>query len=251
MKDFNFKKKYPAFTLLELLIVISIITVLLTMSVSSFGGLRNTMRMNEYMLNLEQDIRTAQRTAMLVERDPTENWLYGIGIDFSEIGNDGDYKMFKWCSAYPDYGHITTRSNIPGFIPTDYPEGNGDPLNSDNGNGKLPIPNENTDVPVGVCDQEGGFTLLAGYAKPMSPPMSNITFGSQVRYVLFESVSGRTFLYNDIGEVLNYDGDGNLKEDDVQHLTINFKPLKGTGKTRKISVMNLSGKIDIHMTNEK
>lgn len=256
MKPFTFEKKYSAFTLLELLIVMSIITTLLTMSLSSFGGLRNTIRMNEYLLNLEQDIRGVQRAAMLLEKDPKENWIYGLGIDFTKIGDgEGEYKMFKWCSRFSDYGDITTRSTLPNFIPPEHPSFV--PLNLD-GNGSLPISSAvEGDFPSGLCETElegnpNTLYSLSGYAKPMSPPASVVTFPEgDARYVLFESVSGRTFFYDKDGKLLNYDSDGNPRSAvDIVHLTIQFKPLTGTGKPRRITIANLSGKIEIYTPND-
>ena len=233
----------------------SIITVLLTMTLTAFGGLRNTIRMNEYMLNLEQDIRLVQRAAMLLERNPLENWLYGVGIDFTKVTYDdsaGNYRVFKWCSPYPDHGHISTRSNIPGFVPPDFLS---DDLDIDpEVNGNLPLPTDVSkefDFPIGLCDSSmlfpGEIYLLSGYSKPMAPPVSNITFLGEARFVLFESVSGRAFLYNDNGELLNYDQEGNPSPSAIPDLTIQFRPVRGTGKTREITIMNLSGKIDTHM----
>ncbi|HNR53455.1 MAG TPA: prepilin-type N-terminal cleavage/methylation domain-containing protein, partial [Candidatus Dojkabacteria bacterium] len=69
------KRRYPAYTLLELLLVLSIFSIIGGMTFASFDGLQNTVKMNEYMLNLEQDVRTIQRESMLLERTPGEDWL--------------------------------------------------------------------------------------------------------------------------------------------------------------------------------
>ena len=99
-------KKYSAYSLLELLLVLAMLGIFGAMAFGTFNGLENTVKMNEYMLSLEQDIRTTQRAAMLLERDTDERWLYGIGIDFSSTETDGTYKKFKWCSEYSDYGAL-------------------------------------------------------------------------------------------------------------------------------------------------
>jgi prepilin-type N-terminal cleavage/methylation domain-containing protein len=246
LKYLNNNKKYPSFTLLEMLIVMTILSVLIGMTLSSFGGLRNTIKMNEYMLNLEQDIRSVQRAAMLLERDPTENWIYGLGIDFTNINendSDGEYIIFKWCSSLIDYGDATTRSNIPGFVEGGEAEGK---------DGNLPILGPTEEYPGGICGSQvslmgfpGALYIVSGYAKPMSPPISDINFIGDARYVLFESVSGRAFLYNNLGELLNYDTEGNPM-DNPSHLEIHFVP-KGRTNARKITIRNLSGKIDIHL----
>lgn len=223
----------------------SLITILMTMSITSFSGLRNTVRMNEYMLNLEQDIRNVQRSAMLVERNPQENWIYGLGIDFSTI-NDGDtlghYTIFKWCSPFFDYGDITTRSPIPGFDPNQtIIEGM---LPTDSGNFGLGICDSNSIDPL--FSPSGELFILSGFSKPLSPPVSSVVFSNDIRFILFESISGRAFFYNTNGDLQNYTNEGVLLEDDILHFGIEFTPV-GRSASRKITVSNLSGKINTHM----
>jgi prepilin-type N-terminal cleavage/methylation domain-containing protein len=243
LKNISLKEKYKAFTLLELLIVMSIITILMTMSLSAFVGLRNTVKMNEYILNLEQDIRNVQRSAMLVERDPTENWIYGLGIDFTSVEEDdalGSYTIFKWCSSFPDYGDITTRSKIPGFDP--------DTMNVD-----VSLPPMGAEgFKQGICDLSAGIVfpgelyILSGFSQSISPPVSNISFTSDARYVLFESVSGRAFFYDIDGNLLNYNPLTGEPWVDPVSFGIEFTPVGRTSK-RGISIGNVSGKIDTHM----
>lgn len=245
MKIFNKKKKYTAFTLSEMLIVITIIVILSSMTFSSFGSLRNTIRLNEYLLNLEQDVRAMQRASMLLQRNSYENWVYGIGIDFSKVESDGYYKFIKWCSTLSDYGDITTRTNIPGFNP-------GAGIISE-GNGNLPLPDDGF-IPTGLCEERNSVQVLrelTGYEKPMSPPQGKIritALGSQrVQYVIFEAISGRAFMYDSSGNLLNYDADGNLLDiNDILDFTLTIKPDGVSGKERKITVKNLSGKIDTY-----
>lgn len=242
MKKIVFRKKYEAYTLLELLVVISIILILGGMSLSAFGGLQNTIRMNEYMLNLEQDVRNVQRAAMLLQRNPNENWIYGLGLDMSEITNDGNYRMFKWCTSFSDYGDITTRSPIPGYDPVL-------PFGGESRNGYLPIIEEGdfntTRCAQDIVDSNGAIRGLQGYASPIKPPAATIQ-ASDVAYILFESVSGRAFFYNINGVLLNYDMDGNLLTDNIIDFEIEIIP-SGKGSTRSFTVKNLSGKIDRNM----
>jgi type II secretory pathway pseudopilin PulG len=230
------KNRYEAFTLLEMLIVMGIMIILGGMTFASFDGLQNTIKMNEYMLNLEQDIRGVQRASMLLERNPAENWLYGIGIDFTDMNPDGNYTTFKWCSIFGDYGDITTTTKVPGYD-----------LNNV-GSTQLPLPEG--DITGGTCDSDivdaSELRLLSGYGRTVTMPKATVTFETPARFVLFESVSGRAFFYNEDGELLNYvESDGKLRivEDDIDHLVITIDPFGGTA-TRQLTIKHLSGRID-------
>ena len=239
-------RKYSAYTLLELLVVISIFIILGGMTFSSFDGLQNTIKMNEYMLNLEQDIRSVQRSAMLLQRSPDEKWIYGLGIDFSNMGEDGLYTVFKWCSPYNDYGDIATKSDLPAFNPSVV-------LGSNNGYLPTEISISNTCGPE-VIEQQGALRTQSGYDRTITLPKSQISFedGNGVptvsRYVIFESVSGRAFLYDADGILRNYTSEGDLLEetDDIESFNLIITP-HGKGSTRRLSIRPLSGKIDTYM----
>ncbi len=238
MKNSKSVNKYPAYTLLELLVVMSIFIILGGMTFSSFDGLQNTIKMNEYMLNLEQDIRNVQRSAMLLQRSPGEKWIYGLGVDFSNMGDDGMYKVFKWCSPFNDYGDdITTKSDIPAY----------DPSSGDISQASIPttVTLSNT-CGTEVTDNEI-LRTVPGYDRSLALPVSNIVLGN-ARFLLFESVSGRAFLYDINGDLLNYEATGKIIEDGnaIQDLNIEVTPL-GKGATRTISVRHLSGKIDTNI----
>lgn len=224
------KRRYSAYTLLELLVVLSIFAVIGGMTFASFDGLQNTVKMNEYMLNLEQDVRTVQREAMLLERTPGEDWLYGLGIDFTETTATGAHQVFKWCSPFPDYGDTKTKSKLPAYDPA---------VNLGVGrNGYLP-----TDRTIGSsssCNGDG-LAILPGYDASKDFPKSEIAIDNGIGYIVFESISGRAFFYNMDGELVNYAADGGQVEN-VVHFTLTIDPL-GVGRTRQITVNNLSGKI--------
>lgn len=247
--------KYSAYTLFELLIVISIFIILGGMTFSAFDGLQNTVKMNEYMLNIEQDIRSVQRSAMLLQRNPGENWIYGIGIDFSEVTTDGLYRVFKWCSPYADYGdNIKTKSDIPGYSPDETAIG------PSNGDIPVPSPESYAGYLETRCGQvtdtfTGILRTMPGYDRSITLPKSTITLGddkNKPTYILFESVSGRAFFYDDSGSLLNYyrtsGGDGEigtiLPADELIPFTLEITP-KGAGSTRSLTVRPLSGKIEV------
>lgn len=224
------KRKYPAYTLLELLVVMSIFSILGAMTFASFDGLQNTIKMNEYMLGLEQDVRTVQRQAMLLERSPGEDWLYGLGIDFTETTTTGIHKVFKWCSPFSDYGDIKTKSNLPAYTPL-----------SNLGIGRNGwLPTDRVISTSSTCSGEG-LATLAGFDRSIDFPKSSIVIDDGIGYVVFESISGRAFFYNANGELINYNLDGSQAEN-VVNFVLTIDP-QGTGKARQFVVNNLSGKI--------
>lgn len=239
--DFKSQTKYSAYTLLELLVVMSILAILGAMSFSAFGSLQNTVKMNEYMLTLEQDVRSVQRAAMLLQRDPDEKWLYGLGIDFGDMKDDGSYTVFKWCSPFGDYGDVTTRSSLPSYKP-------GLDLGV-TANGYLPITNGiSPNVTCDISDVKSTLNVLPGYERSVKTPKATFTISDigtgvvvKPRYVVFESVSGRTFFYDREGKLLNYDIKGKMVET-PQSFTITIIP-QAKVSSRTFSIGNLSGKI--------
>ena len=240
-------KKYSAYTLLELLVVMSILVVLGSISFASFSGLENTIKMNEYTITLEQNIQSVQRASMLLERNSGENWLYGIGIDFGNLGDSGKYTVFKWCSPFSDYGNARTKASLPNY---DSSHDLGSSIPNDSGmsefNAYMPsIPSITNSAICGSSVTSSELRLLTGYDSSIDTPKSTITVsaisGNQYpRYVLFESVSGRAFFYDRNGVLLNYDTKGKLKSTDPFVITI---VPEGKGSTRIITIGNLSGKV--------
>lgn len=225
-----YKRRYSAYTLLELLVVLSIFSVIGGMTFASFDGLQNTVKMNEYMLGLEQNVRSIQREAMLLERTPGEDWLYGLGIDFTETITTGKYRVFKWCSPFSDYGDTKTKSMFPAYTPT-VPLGIGR-------NGYLPT--DRSIKKSSRCNGEG-LATLPGYDISIDFPKSQITINNSIGYILFESISGRAFFYNTNGELVNYRANGE-QSDNIVNFVLTIDPV-GVGRTRQFTVNNLSGKI--------
>lgn len=226
--------------------MLGIFAVLSGMTFSSFSGLQNTVKMNEYVLTLEQDIRYVQRAAMLLERSSDEKWVYGLGIDFGSMSDDGKYTIFKWCSPFSDYGNIATRSELPAYDPNQdlgtVLVGNGGDLN-----GYMNISGGITNSSIcNLSAFSSTLRTLSGYSQSSSTPKSNISISpidnnNNPRYVIFESVSGRAFFYDSSGVLLNFDASGNLI-DEPDSFVITIEPLSNVN-TRVISIGNLSGKI--------
>lgn len=93
-------KDLTAFTIVELLIVMAIIGILSTMGV---GGLYSSLKTQEIIQSnrqLLQDIRRARSQSLILKRDPSENWIYGVGVDLSSISaGNNSYSVFKFLSS--------------------------------------------------------------------------------------------------------------------------------------------------------
>lgn len=237
-------KRYPAYTLLELLVVMGIAIILTGITLSSFGSLENTVKMNEYVLTLQQNIQNVQRASMLVERNPGENWIYGIGMDFGHMSDTGSYTVFKWCSPFTDYGDTRTKSELPNFDPSILGIGSPIPGTQDT-NGNMPnrsTISTDTNCPANTVNSE--LRTMLGYSTSTETPKSSISITKignvTPRFVLFESVSGRAFFYDQQGQLLNYKSDGTLQSTDSFVITIDPQ---GTGSVRVLTISNLSGKV--------
>lgn len=257
--------KYLGFTLIEMLIVMSIIGILMGMSFAAYQNLQTTIRLNEYTNNLEQSIRKVQRDAMLLEKEPLSKWIYGLGIDLTEIEKPetlGQYRAFKWCSHFNDYGDVRTRSIVPNFDP------NEDVYEL---NGNLPVPTINGGGCPNIYDTIDSAPSLRKYilygdgavgtGVDTKPPKSTIELGSVtsgifggsegkavVRYIVFEAVTGRAFFYNSDGYLLNTNKDGTV-DPDYKNFVIRIKPLRG-GKGKKITIFNISGRVLVEANDE-
>jgi len=203
--------QYSGYTLGEVLIVLMIVIILGSAGAFSFGGLRDSVLVKQGIEDIKQDLQLTQQKAMLIEKKENESWIYGIGIDFTEI-SEGKYSFIKWCSPFSTYGHTITRSEIIAYSPdydigTNLPSGLG--LNA-----ILPVsPLDDS----GFCDNRGlsymtnmpGLEegkLNAGFDIGLlfSEDEEHVT----ASYVVFEAVTGRVFLYDENGEPINYMSDG-------------------------------------------
>ncbi len=251
------KRKYSAFTLIEMLVVMIILIVLGALSYAAYQDMHTTIRINEYASVLEENIRRVQREAMLLKREPGENWIYGLGIDFSKIDKKdtfGEYKVFKWCAEDMDYGGPKTISDIPGY-------------DSSQGyhwsyNGGLPYKLD----PQGKCLGTNSRKELKGYDIGLKPPKGEIGLSQNLanmngamnymslstQYILFESVTGRAFFYNIGGVLAGYmpSKEGNkpvLEEAGVKPFEMTIIPLTSGRSARKkvISIDMFSGKVTV------
>ncbi|MCD4756228.1 type II secretion system GspH family protein [bacterium] len=210
-------EKVKAYTLMEMLVVMTIMIILLSVGIFSYLSFAKTTQFNQDVADIQNDVLIMQRAAMLFERDPDEYWLYGVGVDFGSLGNgEGNYEFFKWCSPYPDFGDVRTKSEYPNFDPE---------YSFSDTNGNIPV-----GISDGVCDGEMKLVKLSGYG------VGNLNLDEDVsiangRFLLFEAVSGKAFIY---------DSSGTLVDANVE-IILN----KGVGDRHMLVIKNLSGRIEL------
>lgn len=213
-----FKKKIPGFTLLEMLIVLSIIVILGAIGTGGLLEFRETMLIKENIEIIKQDVILAQQKAMLLEKKSGENWVFGIGIDFKNISN-GEYTMFKWCSPYSDFedGGVVTRSSLL----SKHPDFNLDYSVDFGQNGVLPsdfVGISLLDCTNNICSPGATscITKIEGYTSKRLHDVGDASLlpligGKIGHYVVFEAVTGKAFLYGSDFLPINYDLDGSYK----------------------------------------
>jgi prepilin-type N-terminal cleavage/methylation domain-containing protein len=220
-------KRFKAYTLLEVLVVISIMLIIMGVGITSYLSFAEVTKFNQDVANIQNDISVIQRAAMLFKKDVDERWLYGLGIDFGGLyvaGNEKSYTFFKWCSQFDDYGNVRTRSEYPNFDPTQA-------LSPTNGNIPLTISSNPAACDVGGLDSVLVPLTEYGQGKLNSNDVTVSGSGDSgdVRFILFEAVSGRTFVYL---------SDGTL--DTSQNIYIDFD--KNVGSDKRLIIKNLTGR---------
>jgi hypothetical protein len=95
---------------------------------------------------------------------------------------------------------------------------------------------------------EDTVKLLLGYTTELTIPKSTVQFNSDVRYVVFESVTGRAFFYDELGELLNYsiiDGQVVIEDDPTLLEQLDFTIASvGAAAPRTLRIHHLSGRIE-------
>lgn len=211
---------------MEMLVVMTIMIILLSVGFTAYASFTETTKYNQDVADLEQDIIIIQRAAMLLERDPQEYWVYGVGIDFgglSQVPSTGEYRFFKWCSEFEGFGHSWTKGRYPRYDDDD-----------DTVNGQI----LNTSLmDASTCDAttENRLLPLSTYGTGDLSLQEDVSISSDIRFLLFESVSGRAFLY---------DTDGNLIDDPTIDLEIHFS--KNFGDAKVLQIENLTGRTKVY-----
>ncbi|HVX92743.1 MAG TPA: type II secretion system protein [Candidatus Dojkabacteria bacterium] len=241
-------RKYTAYTLIEMLIVLGIFVILVSLGTAAFAGLRDTVSLNQDVLNLEQDQRNTKRQSLILERNSNERWIYGLGLDFTGFTSQKKYTIFKWCSQFPDYGDVKTTAIMPNYDSA---------LAVSQLNGNLPVTStyvNNNCITSGSQNEivrlQGALDGSVSSNFTTNIPSSNDAagdVGGVPVYIVFESVSGKTFFYDINGKIVNYDTNGNMVSNPINfvaEITSNNTRVKKT-----ITISNISGKIDVTSTN--
>ena len=232
--------RYGAYTLAEVLVVLMVIIILGSIGAYSFGGLRDTVLVKQNIEEIKQDLQLIQQKAMLLEKSQGEGWIYGIGIDFSDIEN-GRYTFIKWCSPFSSYGDVRTRSEIVAYNP-ERDIGEADPPYGLNA--VLPVAEELQRG--GYCDPAGAsqyVTNMPGIEEGKINMGFDISLLYPASYIVFEAVTGRVFLYDEQGIPVNYNSEGEFQEGDENVLGIIIHRNRGN-KSDIIRVLPLSGAVD-------
>lgn len=243
-------KNIAAFTLVEMLVVMSILVILTGMAIPAFSGLRSSIILNETSKNMQQVFRNTQRAAMLLSKGKDERWIYGVGIDFTSTTEDGRYKMFKWCSPFEDYG--IDYQGLDGDISTGkLPNYNEDTDLAVNGNGMLPVDLAWEDNCNGTPAFVSGVGVLAPLSSSLSGTLESPTkIGylekykrERVSYVVFESITGRALFYDGNGALMNFSNNADLLED-AKDLQIFLSP-PSEDRVLEVAVTHISGKVTL------
>jgi prepilin-type N-terminal cleavage/methylation domain-containing protein len=165
---------HSGFTLVELLVSMTIISVILGLSVSGYYGLRTTMILKQSAETLKSDIMYAKRSAMLIKREQDEQWINGVGIDIASMSiGEPAYRVFKYCADDNEYKDFEV---------------------------------ENEKFTYGSCESSGvsELTFVPGYDK-VTVSSSTLDFYTNlpVRFVFFESPTGEMHLYDCNGVEIN------------------------------------------------
>lgn len=245
--------QYSGYTLGEVLVVLMIVIILGSAGAFSFGGLRDSVLVKQGIEDIKQDLQLTQQKAMLIEKKEDEWWIYGIGIDFTEI-SEGKYTFIKWCSPFSTYGDPITRSEIIAYSP-DYDIGTILPSGLGT-NAILPVSSLDSS---GLCDSRGlsYMTNMTGLEEGKLNAGFDIGLLSYedeehvivtASYVVFEAVTGRVFLYDENGVPINYMLDGTYLPERKLELLIS----RNRGAIADhISVASLSGAVRHDVIKEK
>jgi prepilin-type N-terminal cleavage/methylation domain-containing protein len=270
----NTAKKLQGFTLMEMLIVLSIVIILSAVGISGFNSINETFTANENAELVKQDIESARLKAMNMGKESEETWVYGFGIDFrnadSSNGKNGNYRMYKWCSPVKNFGdtHILdgisydlTRAKLPNLYsindvnaeiasvnlcgtPNQYKNGSIPALCGSGNDGYVEECSENSTSlslikgeDLSLLNRFEGQVVLLNLKEGNNPPS----------FVLFESLTGKAIIYARDGQVLNYKDDGSFDAENFLPLDIILRRKSNSDTFDMISVYPLSGEIIHHV----
>ncbi|GEM_PF-4386435 len=255
-------QKYSGATLVEMIVVMGVMIILFGIVFSAFSSLLNVNAVNEVTLEITQDIRRAQRSAMMVERRSDDRWVYGVGIDFGNITDEDNpsYTVFKFCAPESrfDGSNVRHTSDVPFNNDFMHPAGGREFFGSVN------LEDTCTGEPATI-----GANHIPNRENKREISLeeyNNLNFefseGNNREIVFFQSVTGKAFMYTGAtgpgwvwgwgsgGYLTGYDqgnleeGDWNINEDDFEPLQIEIKSHDGVSE-RVINIYPVSGVIHV------
>jgi len=272
----NTTKKLQGFTLMEMLIVLSIVIILSAVGISGFNSINETFTANENAELVKQDIESARLKAMNMGKDNEQTWVYGFGIDFREAdstnGKNGNYKMYKWCSPVENFGdtlnlegvsYDLTRAKLPNLYSGVgvgenvanvnlcgtsgiYKNGSIPASCGSSGDGYMPSCTEDSTNIISILGEDlsllnrfDGQVVLLDLKEDSDP--------NPPSFVFFESLTGKAIIYARNGQVLNYKSDGSFDVDNFLPLDIILRRKSNSDTFDMISVYPLSGEIIHHV----
>ncbi len=120
-KNRNFYRIYSGFTILELTIVFSVITILTSIFLANYRGGEKEFSLLRSANKVAQDLRTAQEMAMAGERFSDAFPKGGYGINFTN--NSTFYILFADCDDDKEYDGSGGALSCAAAIPSNpYPE---------------------------------------------------------------------------------------------------------------------------------
>ncbi len=271
-------KYFKGFTLVEVLLVMGIFIILTVIGFNGFLTIRESFIAKENVELIIQDIESIKLKAMNMEGGKEETWIYGFGIDFTNVvesSSSEDYEFFKWCSPVTEFENIlevsgTDYSLTGGILPNLYPGDVNQIMTSipvqicgnnvtNYQNGSIP----SCYFPEGECiySQTGlihikgeQITLLDRGAKQMEI-LDSDSDGVIPAFVVFESLTGRAMIYNrpeginKFGSVENYLPDATFNKNNMVPLDIVLHR-KRSNKFDVITIYPLSGEVINHVYDE-
>lgn len=179
-------RKITAFTLLEILVVMTISGILFGM-IFTFGvNSKFAYQRNQIYRDLATKLRNAKRDAMLTTRTPSDQWVHGVGYEFSctvcqgatitpvKLVNTQSFSNFYL--AYPSRDDVASSGRVYDFIKY----------------------NDSTTLPTDTV-------LLPGLNKGY---VSGFTCSSNFR-IIFETVTGAAHAYCGSNEIYYFEADAN------------------------------------------
>ena len=178
--------KADGFTLVELLLVMSIISMLLLMGVGGFISMRNTQQLEQYSQTVFSEVRNQHRSSLLYNRELGETWVWGNIVDVTGMTsgeNPPEVRIYKYCALA--FGDFETYPKEGTPLPVEASN------KDDSGSGRC----NGTRALVLINKLDISFTI--GEVQAITDS------GHEPAYIVFETLSGKVHYYDAAGTELD------------------------------------------------